>query len=120
MPEVGIGLGCVAAFVLVAALVHLLAGAGASILTLPVGLPSIGAHFRLDALSAFFLIVINFGAAVASVFALGYGRHDPAPMRVLPFYAAFLAAMNLVALADDAFSFLLSWEFMSLSSWAIV
>src|SRR5260370_6307369 len=28
--------------------------------------------------------------------------------------------MNLVVLADDAFTFLLSWEFMSLSSWALV
>src|SRR5258708_36386053 len=28
--------------------------------------------------------------------------------------------MNLVVLADDAFPFLLSWEFMSLSSWALV
>ena len=28
--------------------------------------------------------------------------------------------MNLVVVADDAFSFLLAWEFMSLSSWALV
>ena len=28
--------------------------------------------------------------------------------------------MNLVVLADDAFTFLASWEFMSLSSWALV
>src|SRR5260370_17284001 len=28
--------------------------------------------------------------------------------------------MNLVVLADDAFSFLLCWEFMSLASWALV
>jgi formate hydrogenlyase subunit 3/multisubunit Na+/H+ antiporter MnhD subunit len=28
--------------------------------------------------------------------------------------------MNLVVLADDAFSYLLSWEFMSLASWALV
>ena len=28
--------------------------------------------------------------------------------------------MNLVVLADDAFTFLLAWEFMSLTSWAIV
>jgi formate hydrogenlyase subunit 3/multisubunit Na+/H+ antiporter MnhD subunit len=28
--------------------------------------------------------------------------------------------MNLVVLADDAFTFLLTWEFMSLSSWALV
>jgi len=39
---------------------------------------------------------------------------------VLPFYPAFLAGMNLAVLADDAFSFLVSWEFMSLSSWALV
>src|SRR5204862_1817209 len=42
------------------------------------------------------------------------------PHRVLPFFPAFLAGMNLVVLADDAFSYLLSWEFMSLASWALV
>jgi formate hydrogenlyase subunit 3/multisubunit Na+/H+ antiporter MnhD subunit len=39
---------------------------------------------------------------------------------VLPFYPAFLAGMSIVVLADDAFTFLLAWEFMSLSSWALV
>jgi formate hydrogenlyase subunit 3/multisubunit Na+/H+ antiporter MnhD subunit len=85
-----------------------------------VGLPWLGAHFQLDALSAFFLIVVNLGGAVASLFALGYGRHEDAPHRVLPFYPAFLAGMNLVVLAADAFTFLTSWEFMSLSSWSLV
>ena len=42
------------------------------------------------------------------------------PRRVLPFFPAFLAGMNLVLLADDAYAFLLSWEFMSLASWALV
>ena len=87
---------------------------------LPLGLPWIGAHFRLDALSTFFLVVVNFGGAMASLFGLGYGSHEPSPHRVLPFFPAFLAGMNLVVLADDAFTFLLSWEFMSLSSWALV
>jgi formate hydrogenlyase subunit 3/multisubunit Na+/H+ antiporter MnhD subunit len=87
---------------------------------LPLGLPWLGAHFRIDALSAFFLALINFGAAVASAYAVGYGRHEAAPGRVLPFYSAFLAGMNLVLLADDAFTFLLSWELMSLASWALV
>jgi formate hydrogenlyase subunit 3/multisubunit Na+/H+ antiporter MnhD subunit len=53
--------------------------------TLPLGLPWIGAHFRLDVLSAFFLAVVNLGAAAASLFALGYGRHEESPERVLPF-----------------------------------
>jgi hydrogenase-4 component B len=108
-------------FVFVVALIHLVgAGEMASSLRLPVGLPWIGAHFRLDALAAFFLAVTNLGGAGASLFAIGYGVHDKAPGRVLPFYAAFLAGMNLVVLADDAFTFLLAWEFMSLSSWALV
>ncbi len=89
-------------------------------LRLPLGLPWLGADFRLDALSAFFLIVVNLGAAAASLYGIGYGRHEPASERVLPFFPAFLAGMNLVVLADDAFTFLLSWEFMSLGSWALV
>src|SRR6266481_7760659 len=107
--------------VLVVAFTQLLsAGSTASSLRLPLGLPWIGAHFRIDALAAFFLAVVNLGGASASLFAIGYGKHEKAPGRVLPFYAAFLAGMNLVVLADDAFTFLVSWEFMSLSSWALV
>jgi len=104
----------------ITALVHLVSESDAAQLTLPLGLPWLGAHFRVDALAAFFLFVVNLGAAAASLFALGYGRHEHAPIRVLPFYPAFLAGMNLVVLADDAFTFLLSWEFMSLASWALV
>src|SRR6266851_5539868 len=106
---------------LVGALVRLVADPGqVSTLTLPIGLPGLGAHFRLDALSAFFLVVADLGGSAASLYALGYGRHETAPRRVLPFFAAYLAAMNLVVLADDAFTFLLTWEFMSLTSWALV
>ncbi|GAB4118476.1 MAG: hydrogenase 4 subunit B [Rhodothalassiaceae bacterium] len=89
-------------------------------MTLPIGIPWIGAHFRMDGLAAFFLMIVNLGGAAASLYGLGYGRHEPAPERVLPFFPAFLAGMNLVVLADDAFTFLLSWEFMSLTSWALV
>ena len=110
----------VSAIALAGALRGLLGSADATALTLPVGLPWLGAHFRLDKLASFFLIVVNLGAALASLYGLGYGRHDPAPHRVLPFFPAFLAGMNLVVLADDAFSYLLCWEFMSLASWALV
>ena len=48
------------------------------------------------------------------------GGTNGEPGRVLPFFPAFLAGMNLVVLADDAFTFLLTWEFMSLTSWALV
>src|SRR5262249_40260729 len=91
-----------------------------STVTLPLGLPWLGTHFPLDALAAFFLAVVNLGGAAASLYAIGYGAHETSPLRVLPFYPAFLAGMTLVVLADDAFSFLVSWEFMSLTSWALV
>ena len=91
-----------------------------STVVLPLGLPWLGAHFRIDALASFFMIVVNLGGAAASLFALGYGRHEETPQRILPFYPAYLAGMNLVVLSDDAFSFLVAWEFMSLTSWALV
>ena len=91
-----------------------------SAVVLPLGLPWLGAHFQLDQLTSFFLVVINLGGSLASLYGLGYGGHEKAPHRVLPFFPAFLAGMNLVLLADDAFSYLLCWEFMSLASWALV
>jgi formate hydrogenlyase subunit 3/multisubunit Na+/H+ antiporter MnhD subunit len=105
---------------LAAAASHLLGASAPVSLTLPFGVPWLGAHLRLDALSAFFLVVVDLGACSASLFALGYGEHETAPQRVLPFYPAFLAGMTLVVLADDAFTFLFAWEFMSLTSWALV
>jgi formate hydrogenlyase subunit 3/multisubunit Na+/H+ antiporter MnhD subunit len=89
-------------------------------LTLPLGLPWVGAHFRLDALAGFFLAVVNLGGAASSLYALGDGRHEEAPERVLPFYPLFLAGLNLVVVADDAFTLVFAWELMSLASWALV
>ena len=44
---------------LVAALTCFLACGPTSTLVLPIGLPGIGTRFRVDALSAFFLVVVN-------------------------------------------------------------
>ena len=106
--------------ILALALHHMITDAQPLLLTLPLGLPWIGMHFKLDALAAFFLVIVNLGGAAASLYALGYGRHEDHPLRVLPFFPPFLAGMNLVLLADDAFTFLFFWEVMSLASWALV
>ena len=108
------------AAILLSSFAALVGGGGAAALVLPLGVPWQGAHLRLDALAAFFLVVVNLGGAAASIYAVGCGRHEPEPHRVLSFFPAFLAAMNLVVLADDAFVFLFSWELMSLTSWALV
>jgi formate hydrogenlyase subunit 3/multisubunit Na+/H+ antiporter MnhD subunit len=87
---------------------------------LPLGLPTIGLRFRLDALSAFFGLVVNIGMLAASLYGLGLHRHGELSLRVEPFFPVFGAAMNMVLLADDAFSFLFFWELMSVTSWALV
>ena len=119
-PAVYIGCLVASLAILAVGIVQLIGHGPVPALRLPVGLPWIGANFRLDPLAALFLIVVNLGAACASLFALGYARHERSPGRVLPFYPAFLAGMNLVVLAADAFTFLVAWEFMSLTSWALV
>lgn len=87
---------------------------------LPIGLPMIGFHLRLDPLSAFFGVVINGGVLATSVYGMGLDRTKDVTPRVEPLFPLFVAAMNLVLLADDAYAFLFSWELMSLASWALV
>jgi hydrogenase-4 component B len=89
---------------------------------LPIGLPSLPFHFRLDSLSAFFLIVIGSVSAGVSAFAAGYFRQgEGTPPGLLAFeYHLFLASMVLVVLADDAYAFMVMWETMALSSFFLV
>ena len=89
---------------------------------LPIGLPSLPFHFRLDSLSAFFLVVIGGASAGVSAFAAGYfAKGEGAPPGLICLqYHVFLASMALVVLADDAYAFMVMWETMALSSFFLV
>ena len=89
---------------------------------LPLGLPDLPFHARLDALSAFFLALLGGVAAGVSVFASGYLRADQGspPGLVCLCYHVFLASMALVLVADDAYFFMVAWETMALSSFFLV
>ena len=90
--------------------------------TLPLGLPGLPFHVRLDSLSAFFLMVIAGASAGVSAFAAGYfrkGEGTPPGLLCLA-YHVFLASMALVVLADDAYAFMVMWETMALSSFFLV
>jgi formate hydrogenlyase subunit 3/multisubunit Na+/H+ antiporter MnhD subunit len=89
-------------------------------LALPIGLPLGQTRLALDPLSAVFAVILNLTSTLVSFGAIGYGAHAREPQRVVPFYPAFIAGMNLVLVAQDAFSFLVGWEVMSLASWALV
>jgi formate hydrogenlyase subunit 3/multisubunit Na+/H+ antiporter MnhD subunit len=89
---------------------------------LPIGLPSLPFHLRLDSLSAYFLMIIGAASAGISAFAAGYfrkGEGTPPGLLCLE-YHVFLASMVGVVLADDAYSFMVLWETMALSSFFLV
>ncbi len=110
---VGITLAVVAALAI---------GAPAQSLILPLGLPDLPFHIRLDALSAVFLLLLGATAAAVSLYSAGYFRSSrgTAPGLVCFQYHAFLAAMALVLVADDAYLFMVAWESMALASYFLV
>ncbi len=91
-------------------------------LVLPVGLPDLPFHVRLDPLSSVFLALLGATAAGVSLFSAGYFREGEgmAPGLLCLQYHLFLASMALVLLADDAYAFMVGWELMALSSYLLV
>jgi formate hydrogenlyase subunit 3/multisubunit Na+/H+ antiporter MnhD subunit len=91
-------------------------------LVLPLGLPDLPFHLRLDPLAAFFLLVLGGVGAGISIYAHGYWRTEaPGRLRLVCLqYHAFLAAMAFVILADDAYLFMVAWETMALASYFLV
>lgn len=100
---------------LAAILLHLLAGAPAAEMTLPVGIAGHSGRLAIDGLSALFLaLVLGLGmtSAIASL-----ETHGIATAPALP---VFVAGMVLSLLAHDAIMLLLGFETMSLASFVLV
>jgi hydrogenase-4 component B len=108
--------------ILLAAAALVSMGQEANAIVLPLGLPDLPFHLRLDALSAFFLLLLGAAAAGISVFSAGYFRasEGAAPGLLCLQYHTFLAAMALVLVADDAYVFMVAWETMALASFFLV
>lgn len=115
-------LGALAGMGLAAAAAWSLAGGGVERLVLPIGLPDLPLHLRLDALSSAFLVLLGTTAAGVSLFSAGYFRdgEGAAPGLICLQYHLFLASMALVLLADDAYGFMVGWEAMAASSYFLV
>ncbi len=130
VPSLLIAVG--ALFGIITALSALLGG-GAEIVTAWSITPFATLTFRLDALAAFFLLVISLPAVMIAWYGVGYldtahatsgghagGAKTPTRTATDVLLAAFLASMTLVVLADGIFAFLLAWELMSLVSFFLV
>ena len=94
----------------------------AQTLTLPLGLPDLPFHLRVDPLAGFFLMLLGSVSAGISVYATGYFREEASGRLALISlqYHVFLASMAFVLLADDAYLFMVAWETMALSSYFLV
>ncbi len=92
---------------------------------LPLGLPDLPFHLRLDALSAFFLFLLGAASAGISIYTAGYfspsdGSDGESLGLFCLLYHVFLASMAFVMLADDGYAFMVAWESMALSSFFLV
>lgn len=79
-------------------------------------------HFRIDALSAFFVFMIAIlvtGSALYSIGYLDHYRHDSLRRYFFPF-PIFVAGMLAVVTVADWFWFLVFWEVMTLASYFLV
>lgn len=113
----------IASLLMVAAGGRAVAGAITNQIILPIGLPDLLFHLRLDPLAGFFLVVIGLLAFFVSIYSLGYIKgflgHRSVTSLII-FYCLFLAGMFMVVLADDALFFLISWEVMAAASYFLV
>lgn len=85
--------------------------------------PNLAAQFTLDPLSGFFLAVVGIIVISVACYGPNYMREfeKKGTITLMSFFTGlFVSGMYLVLLAHDVFSFMLSWELMSVSSYFLV
>lgn len=85
--------------------------------------PDVVWQFKVDPLSGFFLFIVGIVVVSVAVYGPGYMRSygkRNSTARMSFFSGLFIAGMYLVLLADDALTFVLSWELMSIASYFLV
>jgi len=101
-----------------AGVVGLIQGGGMT--TLPLGLPWLPLHVGVDALGAFFLLVIGALLFPVAIYTQGYLRHEKNMAPLAVFMPLFVLGMLGVVISHDALAFMIFWELMSVSSYFLV
>ncbi len=86
-------------------------------------LNTLSLSFKIDNLSAFFLVAIFAVSLLAAVFSFHYMNKKEDALRTAVnylFFSILIASMALVVTAENVIAFILSWEIMSLSSFFLV
>jgi hydrogenase-4 component B len=99
------------------------AGGNEPLELLPPLLPYLKLTVRLDALGAFFLLIVSLLGLAVSIYSLGYvrgyfGRRNVGVLGA--FYNALLLATTLLFAADNIWVFLIAWELTALTAFCLV
>lgn len=97
-------------------------GQTSSHMIIPLGIPGYPFYCHLDALASFFLILLSATSLGTSLFSMDYFQDlSRREMGLLSLqYHLFLCSMLWVFIAADAYSFMLAWELMTLSSYFLI
>lgn len=85
--------------------------------------PLLSIEFHIDGMAAFFMLIIGLVSFAVSIYSIGYiGEYSEKRSKpALGFlFNLFVLSMFLVTASDNAFSFLVFWEAMSLASFFLV
>lgn len=91
--------------------------------TIPTSFPLFDISVHVDALSAFFILIISVVAFASSTYGISYMRHYFANYNIGVFgffYNLFILSLLLVTTAYNGFYFIFVWELMSLTSLFLV
>lgn len=86
-------------------------------------IPYISVSMTMDALSAFFLLILSILTLCVSIYSIGYIAHYHGKRNVSLFhflYSMFILSMMLVFTADQAIFFFMAWEVMAVLSYFLV
>lgn len=79
---------------------------------------------RIDGLSAWFILIINFTSFTGVLYGAGYLKSSPAGPQLIAYhwilYIIFHASMLIVTIVQHSIAFIVAWEVMSLSSLLLV
>lgn len=80
--------------------------------------------FRIDALSAWFILIINFTSVTGVLYGAGYLKSSGVESSLVTIhwilYLVFQSSMILVTIVQHSVAFIVTWEIMSLSSFLLV
>lgn len=118
--------GCILASVLGAvSAVRLLVSGQEKIILHPFesAIPFVSVSMTMDALSAFFILILSILTFCVSIYSIGYTAHYHGKRNVSLFhflYSTFILSMVLVFTADNAVFFFMAWEIMAVLSYFLV